>query len=39
MQLLKLLIILTFGLSIFYFGSLILEPGSEFDEVVKGWFW
>lgn len=36
---LKFVVIVLFGLGLFYFGVMILEPGSEFDEVVKGWFW
>jgi len=36
---LKVIVISLFGLVLFYFGTLVLEPGSEFDEVVKGWFW
>ena len=36
---LKFIIIVLFALGLFYFGTLVLEPGSEFDEVVKGWFW
>lgn len=39
MYLLKFTIILLFGVGLFYFGTLVLEPGSEYDEVVKGWFW
>ena len=39
MMLLKLIIIVLFGFGLFYFGTLVLESGSEFDEVVKGWFW
>jgi len=36
---LKFIVLIIFGLGLFYFGSLVLEPGSDFDEVVKGWFW
>ena len=39
MELLKYFVILVFALGLFYFGTLVLEPGTEFDEVVKGWFW
>lgn len=36
---LKAIIIVAFAVGLFYFGATILEPGSNFDEVVKGWFW
>lgn len=39
MFLIKLLIIAVFGIGLFYFGTLVLEPGTGFDETVKGWFW
>ena len=36
---LKVIVIVLFGVGLFYFGTMILEPNSDFDEVVKGWFW
>lgn len=38
-MLLKLALIIAFAFGLFYFGVAVLEPGTEFDEVVKGWFW
>jgi len=35
---LKFFVIISFTFGLFYFGTLVLEPGTEFDEVVQGWF-